>query len=107
MMHGKKTKMAAGGGMMTKMEAGGGVKDKMPMKTDPTTGKEKPAFLKAGGMAKMAAGGGMMSKMKAGGGIKSKKAPSKMGAMLRPAPKRDGVAKKGLTKGKMVGMRGR
>jgi hypothetical protein len=52
MMHGKKTKMAAGGGMMTKMEAGGGVKDKMPMKTDPTTGKEKPAFLKAGGNGK-------------------------------------------------------
>ena len=106
MMHDKKTKMAAGGGMMTKMEAGGGVKDKMPMKTDPTTGKEKPAFLKAGGMAKMAAGGGMMSKMKAGGGIKSKMAPSKMGK-IKTASKPDGVAKKGLTKGKMVGMRGR
>jgi hypothetical protein len=106
MMHDKKSKMMAGGGMMTKMEAGGGVKDKMPMKTDPTTGKEKPAFLKAGGMAKMAAGGGMMSKMKAGGGIKSKKAPSKMGA-VKTSPKRDGVAKKGPTKGKMVVMKGR
>jgi hypothetical protein len=29
-------------------------------------------------------------------------APSKMGARLRPVPKPDGVAKKGLTKGKMV-----
>jgi hypothetical protein len=107
MMHDKKAKMmAGGGGMMTKMEAGGGVKDKMPMKTDPTTGKEKPAFLKAGGMAKMAAGGGMMSKMKAGGGVKSKMAPSKM-SKIKTSAKRDGVAKKGLTKGKMVGMRGR
>jgi hypothetical protein len=77
MMHDKKSKMMAGGGMMTKWKLVAG--DKMPMKTDPTTGKEKPAFLKAGGMAKMAAGGGMMSKMKAGGGIKSKMAPSKMG----------------------------
>jgi hypothetical protein len=77
------------------------------MKTDPTTGKEKPAFLKAGGMAKMAAGGGMMSKMKVGGGIKSPRwLPSKM-SKIKTSAKPDGVAKKGLTKGKMVGMRGR
>jgi hypothetical protein len=49
----------------------------------------------------------MMSKMKVGGGVMSKMAPSKMSKLLRPVPKPDGVAKKGLTKGKMVGMRGR
>ena len=54
----------------------------------------------------MAAGGGMMSKMKAGGGLKAKTAPSKMGK-VKTSHKRDGVAKKGLTKGKMVGMKGR
>jgi hypothetical protein len=59
-----------------------------------------------GGMTKMAAAGGMMSKMRAGGGIKSKKAPSKM-SKVKTSAKPDGVAKKGLTKGKMVGMRGR
>jgi hypothetical protein len=46
----------------------------------------------------------MMSKMKAGGGIKSKMAPSKM-SKVKTSAKPDGVAKKGLTKGKMVGMR--
>jgi hypothetical protein len=50
--------------------------------------------------------GGMMSKMKAGGGIMSKMAPSKM-SKVKTSAKPDGVAKKGLTKGKMVGMRGR
>jgi hypothetical protein len=47
MMHDKKSKMMAGGGMMTKMEAGGGVKDKMPMKTDPTTGSRKACLSKS------------------------------------------------------------
>jgi hypothetical protein len=46
------------------------------------------------------------TKMAAGGGIKSKKAPSKMGK-VKTDSKPDGVAKKGLTKGKMVGMKGR
>jgi hypothetical protein len=96
MMHGKKTKMAAGGGMMKKGYAAGGA---MPMGAD-----GKPTFA-SDGVGKMAKGG-MMSKMKAGGGIKSKMAPSKMG-MVKTASKPDGVAKKGLTKGKMVGMRGR
>jgi hypothetical protein len=48
MMHDKKAKMMAGGGMMTKMAAGGGMMKKgyaaggaMPMKTDPTTGEQK------------------------------------------------------------------
>jgi hypothetical protein len=52
------------------------------------------------GMAKskMMAGGGMMSKM-------AKMAPSKM-SKVKTSAKPDGVAKKGLTKGKMVGMRG-
>jgi hypothetical protein len=44
--------------------------------------------------------------MKAGGGIKSKMAPSKM-SKIKTSAKPDGVAKKGLTKGKMIGMRGR
>jgi hypothetical protein len=48
----------------------------------------------------------MMSKMMAGGGIKAKMAPSKM-SMVKTSSKPDGVAKKGLTKGKMIGMRGR
>ena len=56
--------------------------------------------------AKMAAGGGMMSKMKAGGGLKAKMAPSKMGAVKTAAPSKDGVAKKGKTKGTMIGMKG-
>jgi len=93
MAGGGKAKMAAGGGMMKKGYAAGGA---MPMKTDPKTGEEKPAFLKKGGMTKMMAGGGMMSKM----------APSKM-SKVKTSAKPDGVAKKGLTKGKMVGMRGR
>jgi hypothetical protein len=54
----------------------------------------------------MMAGGGMMSKMKVGGGVMSKMAPSKM-SKVKTSAKPDGVAKKGLTKGKMVGMRGR
>jgi hypothetical protein len=55
----------------------------------------------------MAAGGATkMAKMQAGGGVKAKMAPSKMGT-VKTSPKPDGVAKKGLTKGKMVGMRGR
>jgi hypothetical protein len=103
MMHDKKSKMMAGGGRTKMMNSGGA----MPMGADgrPTfvaDGKGKNDMAKT----KMAAGGGMMSKMKAGGGIKSKKAPSKMGA-VKTSPKRDGVAKKGLTKGKMIGMRGR
>ena len=105
MMHGKKTKMAAGGGMMKKSYSAGGA---MPMGADgrPTFVGDGKGKMAAGGMAKMAAGGGMMSKMKAGGGIKSKKAPSKM-SKIKTSAKPDGVAKKGLTKGKMVGMRGR
>jgi hypothetical protein len=81
MMHDKKTKMMAGGGMH-RMPDGSMMKDSA-MK-----------------------GGGMTSKMKAGGGIKSKMAPSKM-SKIKTSAKPDGVAKKGLTKGKMIGMRGR
>jgi hypothetical protein len=55
MMHGKKTKMAAGGGMMKKGYAAGGA---MPMGAD-----GKPTFA-SDGVGKMAKGG-MMSKMKA------------------------------------------
>ena len=84
------------GGMMKKGYAAGGA---MPMGAD-----GKPTFA-SDGVGKMAKGG-MMSKMKAGGGIKSKKAPSKM-SKVKTSAKPDGVAKKGLTKGKMVGMRGR
>jgi hypothetical protein len=77
MMHDKKTKMMAGGGM-NKDDCGG---------SNAMTGRPTQVMkgVPAGGMAKMAAGGGMMSKMKAGGGIKSKKAPSKM-SKLRPVP---------------------
>jgi hypothetical protein len=39
-------------------------------------------------------------------GLKAKTAPSKMGK-VKTDSKPDGVAKKGLTKGKMVGMKGR
>jgi hypothetical protein len=93
------------GGMMKKGYAAGGA---MPMGADgkPTFVGDGKGKMAAGGMAKMAAGGGMMSKMRAGGGIKSKKAPSKM-SKVKTSAKPDGVAKKGLTKGKMVGMRGR
>ena len=45
------------------------------------------------------------TKMKAGGGLKAKMAPSKMGA-VKTSPKPDGVAKKGKTKGTMIGMKG-
>ena len=48
----------------------------------------------------------MKSKMMAGGGMMSKMAPSKM-SKVKTSAKPDGVAKKGLTKGKMIGMRGR
>jgi hypothetical protein len=54
----------------------------------------------------MAAGGMAKAKMMAGGGMMSKMAPSKM-SKVKTSAKPDGVAKKGLTKGKMVGMRGR
>jgi hypothetical protein len=62
MMHNKKAKMMAGGGKtkmvlavaLKKGYAAGGA---MPMKTDPKTGEQKPAFLN-NGMAKMAAAGG-------------------------------------------------
>jgi hypothetical protein len=91
--------MAGGGGMMKKGYAAGGA---MPMGAKTV---KSPTFA-SDGVGKMAAGGGMMSKMKAGGGIKSKMAPSKM-SKVKTSAKPDGVAKKGLTKGKMVGMRGR
>ena len=42
-----------------------------------------------------------MKKMKMGG-----MGPSKMGAVKTAAPSRDGVAKKGKTRGKMVAMAG-
>jgi hypothetical protein len=91
-----KSKMMAGGGKAKMMAAGGA----MPMGAD-----GKPTFA-SDGVGKMAKGG--MTKMKAGGGVKSKMAPTggKMGK-VKTSPKRDGVAKKGLTKGKMVGMKGR
>jgi hypothetical protein len=54
-------------------------------------------------MTKMAAGGGMMSKMAPGGKMGKVSKMSKVKTSAKP----DGVAKKGLTKGKMVGMRGR
>ena len=108
MMHNKKTKMAAGGGMhrmpdgsmMKKGYAAGGA---MPMVEK--DGKKVPAFA-ADGKGKMAAGGMAKSKMMAGGGMMSKMAPSKM-SKVKTSAKPDGVAKKGLTRGKMVGMRGR
>jgi hypothetical protein len=59
MMNVKKTKMAAGGGMMKKGYAAGGA---MPMGAD-----GKPTFA-SDGVGKMAKGG-MMSKMKAGGAL--------------------------------------
>ena len=95
MMHDKKTKMAAGGGMH-RMPDGSMMKDSA-MKGGGMTSK----MAAGGGMAKMAAGGGMMSKMKAGGGVKSKMAPSKM-SKVKTSAKPDGVAVKGKTRGRMV-----
>jgi hypothetical protein len=100
MAGGGKTKMAAGGGMMKKGYAAGGA---MPMVEK--DGNKVPAFA-ADGVGKMAKGGMAKAKMMAGGGMMSKMAPSKM-SKVKTGTKPDGVAKKGLTKGKMVGMRGR
>jgi len=88
-------------------------KMKMVMKK----GKRVPAFaadgkgkMAKGGMtkAKMMAGGGK-AKMMAGGGMTSKMAPSKMGKVATGKPsmgsassRADGVAEKGLTKGRML-----
>ena len=89
MAGGGKTKMAAGGGMMKKGYAAGGA---MPMGAD-----GRPTFV-GDGKGKMAMGGMAKAKMAPTGG--------KMGK-VKTGTKPDGVAKKGLTKGKMVGMKGR
>ena len=102
-----KAKMMAGGGMMKKGYAAGGA---MPMKTDPKTGEQKPAFLNKGGMTKMAAAGGMMSKMKAGGGVMAKMQAgggvnAKMGA-VKTGSGIDGLSRV-KTKGRMLKKGGR
>ena len=118
MAGGGKAKMAAGGGMMKKGYASGG----MPMVEK--DGKKVPAFA-ADGKGKMAKGGRIASKGEhsvqtkskrgaemikmAGGGMTSKMAPSKMGKVPTGKPsmgsassRADGVAQKGLTKGRML-----
>ena len=71
-------------------------------------------YKKGGKTKKMAKGG--MTKMKAGGGVKSKMAPTggKMGKVATGKPsmgsaskRADGVAKQGLTKGRMLKKGGR
>lgn len=102
MAGGGKAKMAAGGGMMKKGYASGG----MPMVMK--DGKKVPAFA-ADGEGKMAKGGTTKAKMMAGGGMTSKMAPSKMGKVATGKPsmgsassRADGIAQKGLTKGRML-----
>ena len=68
------------GNEMKKMKSGG-----MPMKTDPKTGKQKPAFLNKGGVA---------TKM---GAVKTGKP-----AMGSASKRADGIAVKGKTKGMML-----
>jgi hypothetical protein len=103
-----------------KMAKGGPVK-KMRMGGESTAMRDERAEAAGRRVAKdieyderMKKGGMTKAKMMAGGGMTSKMAPSKMGKVATGKPsmgsassRADGVAKKGLTKGKMLRKGGR